>query len=118
MYSNGLIATDDLIAKDPDLVRRFVQATFKGIKYANDHPDEAAAILVKHVPEIDPKAAKLGIELACSILWTDEAKANGIGYMTKEMWSLTQKNMVEFMGLKKQFAVEELFTNQFLPGKL
>jgi hypothetical protein len=34
------------------------------------------------------------------------------------MWSLTQKNMVEFMGLKKQFAVEELFTNQFLPGKL
>lgn len=118
MYSNGLIATDELIAKDPDLVRRFVQATFKGIKYANDHPDEAASILVKNVPEINLNAAKIGIELACKILWTDEALANGIGYMTKEMWDLTQKNMTEYMGLKKQFPVEELFTNQFLPGKL
>ena len=118
MYSNGLIATDDLIAKDPDLVRRFVQATFKGIKYANDHQDEAAAILVKNVPEISLQAAKIGIQLASSILWTDEAKANGIGYMTKEMWELTQKNMMDFMGLKKAFPVEELYTNQFLPGKL
>jgi NitT/TauT family transport system substrate-binding protein len=118
MYSNGLIATDELIAKDPDLVRRFVQATFKGIKYANDHQDEAAAILVKNVPEINLNAAKLGIELASKILWTDEAVANGLGYMTKEMWDLTQKNMAEYMGLKKQFPVEELFTNQFLPGKM
>ena len=118
MYSNGLIATEKLIKEDPDLVRRFVQATFKGIKYANDHPDEAAQILVKHVPEINPNAAKMGIELASQILWTDEAKANGIGYMTKEMWELTQKNMVEFMGLKQQSPVDELFTNAFLPGKL
>jgi NitT/TauT family transport system substrate-binding protein len=118
MYSNGLIASDKQIQEDPDLVRRFVQATFKGIKYANDHPDEAAQILVKHVPEINPKAAKMGIELACQILWTDEAKANGIGYMTKEMWELTQKNMVDYMGLKQPFPVEELYTNAFLPGKI
>jgi len=118
MYSNGLIASDKQIQEDPDLVRRFVQATFKGIKYANDHPDEAAQILVKHVPEINPKAAKMGIELACQILWTDEAMANGIGYMTKEMWELTQKNMVDYMGLKQPFPVEELYTNAFLPGKI
>jgi len=118
MYSNGLIASDKQIQEDPDLVRRFVQATFKGIKYANDHPDEAAQILVKHVPEINPKAAKMGIELACQILWTDEAMANGIGYMTKEMWELNQKNMVDYMGLKQPFPVEELYTNAFLPGKI
>ncbi len=118
MYSNGLIASDKLIQENPDLVRRFVQATLKGVKYANDHPDEAAQILVKHVPEISPKAAKMGIDLACGILWTDEAKANGIGSMTKEMWELTQKNMVDYMGLKQTFPVEELFTNQFLPGKM
>jgi len=118
MYSNGLIATDKLIKEDPGLVRRFVQATFKGIKYANDHPDEAAAILVKNVPEINIQAAKIGVELACKILWTDEAVANGIGYMTKEMWEVTQRNMVDYMGLKQPFPVEELYTNAFLPGKI
>ena len=60
----------------------------------------------------------MGIELACKILWTDEAMANGIGYMTKEMWETTQKVLVDFMNLKQTFPVEELYTNQFLPGKL
>jgi NitT/TauT family transport system substrate-binding protein len=118
MYSNGLIAADKTIKEDPDLVRKFVHATFKGIKYANDHPDDAAEILVKHVREINPKAAKMGVEMACKILWSDEATANGIGYMTKEMWETTQKTLVDFMNLKQTFPVEELFTNEFLPGKM
>ncbi len=118
MYSNGLIASDKTIKEDPDLVRKFVHATLKGVKYANDHPDEAAAILVKHVPEINLQAAKTGIELASKILWTDEAVANGIGYMAKDMWDVTQKNLLDYMGLKKAFPVEELYTNEFLPGKM
>lgn len=118
MYSNGLIASDKTIKEEPDLVRKFVHATLKGVKYANDHPDEAAAILVKHVPEINLQAAKTGIELASKILWTDEAVANGIGYMAKDMWDVTQKNLLDYMGLKKAFPVEELYTNEFLPGKI
>lgn len=118
MYSNGLIASDKTIKEDPELVRNFVQATLKGVKYANDHPDEAAAILVKHVPEINLQAAKMGVELASKILWSDEAVANGVGYMTKEMWDVTQKNLLDYMGLKNAFPVDELYTNQFLPGKI
>lgn len=118
MYSNGLIASDKTIKEEPELVRKFVHATLKGVKFANDHPDEAAAILVKHVPEINPQAAKMGVELASKILWTDEALANGIGYMSKEMWEITQKNLLDYMGLKKPFSIEELYTNEFLPGKM
>jgi ABC-type nitrate/sulfonate/bicarbonate transport system substrate-binding protein len=36
---------------DPALVRRFVQASQQGWRYAVEHPDEAAAILLKWAPD-------------------------------------------------------------------
>nr|WP_241218854.1 ABC transporter substrate-binding protein [Bifidobacterium dolichotidis] len=42
----GLVTSDKLIKKDPELVRKFVQATKKGYEYAYAHPDDASEILV------------------------------------------------------------------------
>lgn len=49
--SIGVITSDRLIDDDPDLVRRFVQATQRGYLYAYEHGDEAASILVHDAPE-------------------------------------------------------------------
>lgn len=49
--SIGVITSDRLIDDDPDLVRRFVQATQRGYLYAYGHGDEAASILVHDAPE-------------------------------------------------------------------
>lgn len=38
--------------------------------------------------------------------------------MAKEMWEVTQKNLLDYMGRKKAFPADELFTNEFLPGKI
>jgi NitT/TauT family transport system substrate-binding protein len=57
-YSNGLIATDATIESSPDLVRRFVGATIKGMKTAFANPDEAGAIMHKYHPEVDVDVAK------------------------------------------------------------
>ncbi|PLS27872.1 ABC transporter substrate-binding protein [Bifidobacterium anseris] len=49
--SIGIITSDRLIDDDPDLVRAFVQATQRGYRYAYDHSEEAASILVHDAPE-------------------------------------------------------------------
>ncbi|MEE1296300.1 MAG: ABC transporter substrate-binding protein [Bifidobacterium sp.] len=49
--SIGVITSERLIKNDPELVRKFVQATQKGYEYAYEHGDEAADILVKEAPE-------------------------------------------------------------------
>lgn len=49
--SIGIITSNRLIAQNPDLVKRFVQATQRGYEYAYEHGDEAADILVKEAPE-------------------------------------------------------------------
>ena len=53
----GVITSDKTISSNPDLVRKFVQATKKGYEYAYSHPDDAAAILVKETPDANLKLA-------------------------------------------------------------
>lgn len=57
-YGNGIVATDTTIATKPDLVRRFVAATIRGMKDAFANPAQAGAIMHKLVPQVDATVAK------------------------------------------------------------
>jgi NitT/TauT family transport system substrate-binding protein len=57
-YGNGIIATDATIATKPDLVRRFVSATIRGMKDAFADPEAAGRIMNKYHPTIDIAVAK------------------------------------------------------------
>jgi NitT/TauT family transport system substrate-binding protein len=52
-YSNGIVAADEMIKNDPDLIRRFVKATLHGLATAIADPQEAGQIMHKYHPEID-----------------------------------------------------------------
>jgi len=56
-YGNGIIATDNTIASKPDVVRRFVGATIRGMQDAFANPQEAGKIMNKYHPTIDPEVA-------------------------------------------------------------
>ena len=57
-YGNGIIATDTTIATKPDLVRRFVGATIRGMTDAFADPEEAGRIMHKHHPSVEAAVAK------------------------------------------------------------
>jgi NitT/TauT family transport system substrate-binding protein len=118
LYANGIIAHERTLAEKPDLVKKFMRATVRGLKFANDNPDEAAKILVQQVPAINPDAAKVGVQAASEILWTEEALQNGIGYMTDAKWNELQDTLMKYMNLKQKSAPSALYTNEFLPGKM
>jgi NitT/TauT family transport system substrate-binding protein len=52
-YSNGIIAQEQLLASNPDLVKRFVTATLHGLRDAIANPEEAATILHKYQRTVD-----------------------------------------------------------------
>jgi NitT/TauT family transport system substrate-binding protein len=56
-YSNGIITTDEMIRSKPDLVKRFVAATLRGLKDSIANPTEAANILRKQHRQIDADVA-------------------------------------------------------------
>jgi ABC-type nitrate/sulfonate/bicarbonate transport systems, periplasmic components len=53
-YGNGIIASEDTITKDPQMLKAFVRATMKGMKDAFANPAEAAAIMNKYQKQIEP----------------------------------------------------------------
>lgn len=48
--AQAIVASDDMIKKNPKLVKGIVRATLKGVKFIMDNPDKAAAEYVKAVP--------------------------------------------------------------------
>ena len=50
-YEGLVLAHERTIASDPELVRRFVAASQEGWRYAVEHPDEAAQLLLEWAPE-------------------------------------------------------------------
>jgi NitT/TauT family transport system substrate-binding protein len=66
-YGSGIVATDATIASKPDLVRRFVAATIRGMKDAFADPAAAGAIMQKIVPQVDATVAKKETEAVAEL---------------------------------------------------
>lgn len=52
-YSNGVIASDKTLQSSPDLARRFMRATRKGMEDAFKSPEAAGASMKKYLPLLD-----------------------------------------------------------------
>ena len=77
--SIGVITSNKIISSDPDLVKKFVQATQRGYEYAYEHGDEAAQILVDEAPEANLDIALVKKSMKMIIdgeYWGDRAKIN------------------------------------------
>jgi NitT/TauT family transport system substrate-binding protein len=114
-YGNSIITNPKTIQESPDLVRRFVDASMKGVAYALAHPDEALAMLKKAVPEVDTDAARDEIEAMKSIVLTDETRKNGVGYASEKRMQATIDTVHGALKLKRNVSVDEVFNPSFLP---
>lgn len=56
-YTPVIITNENMIKKDSDTVKKFLEATTKGYEFATSNPEESAKILLKYAPEIDEKLA-------------------------------------------------------------
>ncbi|MFI5911017.1 ABC transporter substrate-binding protein [Dactylosporangium sp. NPDC051541] len=80
LYGNGIITTAKIAKENPDLAKRFRDASLKALKYTIEHPDEAAQILKKAQPAADITAAVGEITLMTPYVTSGSA----IGAMDQE----------------------------------
>ena len=116
-YANGIITTDEMIAKKPELVGRFVDAIMKGYRTSFENPAEACTLLRKHAPDVDQDVCVGEMALVKELVLTPEAQEKGIGYMSRERVQKTIDVLREFLGFKGEAKPEELYTTQFLPKR-
>ena len=116
-YANGIMTTEEMIANNPDLVSRFVDAISKGFAYTFENPQAACEIMNKYNPDVDVDVCVGEVAEVKKLAITQETEANGVGFMSEERVQLTIDVLREFMGFTGQITPSELFTIDFLPKK-
>ncbi|MBS4219475.1 ABC transporter substrate-binding protein [Bacillus sp. FJAT-49711] len=112
-YYTPVISTNEkMIENNPDTVKAFMAAVSKGYEFAIDNPDEAADILIKDVPDLDPELVKKSQEWLASKYQDDAARW---GEQKQEVWKNYMDWMLEKGLLEKEMDVEKAYTNEFLP---
>ena len=111
-YTPVVITSEDTISSRPEVVRAITEALSKGYEFAIDNPDEAAALLIAAVPELDPELVK------ASQNWISQyyqADATRWGEQKESVWQGYADWMVENGILQTTISGRDAFTNEFLP---
>jgi NitT/TauT family transport system substrate-binding protein len=113
--SYGLIASDDIIQKNPDLVRRFVQATIKGVEYAFGHTGESADIYLKRTNNLDSKKQVVAIlEYWKAQTHTKNTEGKPLGWMAAADWDAMNDILEKYGEMKGRKPANAYFTNDFV----
>jgi len=110
-FADTLFTTDDLIAGNPDLVRRFLRATLKGWTFAVENPTAIGQMVLKYAPNAD---ASLEISKMTASLPLINTGEDFIGWMKPEIWADMEKTLREQGVLTAPLDVTQVYTMQFL----
>lgn len=116
MPSNGLITNEEMLANDPELVRRMVRAFLRSVEYGLANPDESFELALQAVPEAggDNAAINRAVFDATLTFWeTPEGRQPGMTYL--EEWQEAAEFMVRIGLAETLVPAEELFSNEYLP---
>jgi len=110
-YGDTLFTTEQMIKNNPDLVRRFVNATLEGWEYAYSHPDEAVDYVLMYSDQLNREQETRGMQISLELLHPDDKP---IGTINREVLEeihdlLVNNDIIEPINL------DEVYTTEFFP---
>jgi NitT/TauT family transport system substrate-binding protein len=113
LASNGILASEKVIAEDPELVRAVVGAFLKGLEDTMANPDESFALSKAYIPNF----AELDADVQKQVLETSIAqwKAERPGYSDPQAWENMQNVLLDMGLIPKKMDLNKAFTNEFIP---
>lgn len=117
-YADVVFTTGETIKKNPELVRRYLQALAKGIQFAIEQPEETARIAatfpgqVEDAPKLEWRA-RVQTPLYSSV----DSDTHGNLWMNPDTWQRILDFYTSNGELLNPVAVGEVMTNDFTPGK-
>ena len=111
--AQAILAADETIQKNPQLIQKLVRATLKGMKDIMANPKEAARVYIAHVPAHKGKEALIErtFEMYNKYVYAGQ-KAPGT--MDEARLAELQKFYVSNNIVPKEVALKDLYTNQFV----
>jgi NitT/TauT family transport system substrate-binding protein len=118
-YGNGILVKQDFMTKNPDAIKAFLKAYFRGMQEVVKDPTAALDLVVSTDQSklMDRDAEKLRLKLAIERMYvTSEVEAAGFGGVDMKRLEKSVNQTIEGFKLKP-VTVADVFTDKFLPAK-
>lgn len=116
LISFGLIANDEKLAANPDLYKRFVEASLKGLVAAIGNPQAAVTALKARYPDAATDSAILEAFNTYSMPTFCLAGAKSYGSPAPEAWDVSYKVMTESMSIPTDRPMTDYYSLDYLPA--
>jgi NitT/TauT family transport system substrate-binding protein len=113
-YSMAIFASDKTINERPQVLRDFLDASYRGWRDVMDNPKAALEIFKKRVPEIDLALIEPNMMLGLELMKTERFAKHGIGWMDRAKMCRTVELINTYMDVPRKVSCDEVFTNAFL----
>lgn len=115
IYSYCIYATEKTLNERPDMVRRFLEATVRSFRWANENPDEAAEIHSKRFTEVAKDDALGALKVLNAYFFNERSEKNGFGCYNEEQLADSYKVVAEAQDLDPSYDYKQVVTEEFLP---
>lgn len=110
-YTPVIIANDNTIENDPEMVEKFMAATKKGYEYTIANAQDAAKIIHKYAPDYDIEMLTKSQEYLKD-KYSEDTETWGV--MKDSVWDDYTAFMVENGLIKEPIPAKDCYTNQFV----
>lgn len=111
LAANGLLTSEAVIQREPELVRGMARALVRGTQAALADPAEAYAICKQFVEGLKDDAVEQQVLAATAALW----RADRLGWSDPQAWETMQSTLLDAGLLAEPLDLSQAYTNAFVP---
>ncbi len=113
LAANGILASEKVIAENPELVRAFVGAFLKGLKDTIENPEEAFQLSEPHIPNFADLDSSVQMQILATSI--EQWRAKRLGSSDPQAWENMQNVLLDMGLIPEKQDLSKAFTNEFVP---
>jgi NitT/TauT family transport system substrate-binding protein len=117
IYAASLVTTEDLIEDNPDLVKRFLAATYEAFEWARDNSEEACKLHTERVPEVAMDDCMGSLEATLGFVFNEHSKATGLGAYDPERLAFTWEVVKEAQAIEADYDPTDAVDTSMIPAE-
>lgn len=117
IYSASIITSEKMLKEKPDLVKRFLKATQRSFKWANENQTEACKLHIKKNPVVEQDDCEASMRATVKFVFNSHSKSTGLGMLDKDRLAFTYKNIAAAQKLDPNWDPRQAIDTSHVPAK-
>lgn len=114
-YGKSLLASEKVIENRPEMLKKFLEASFKGYRWTIKNPEEAIEIERKYAPEAEKEKFVAMLKESIKLMKNETVLVHGLGWIDHGQMATTVELVNKYFDVDRELTAEEMYTREFLP---